>query len=199
MDLGALDSLFAILFDGSLVQNDESSNVILLVGQVEELADSGGSLGTSSSGSLLVGESYEIRMEFVSGTFDLGFTLLDDGKSEGSDIGADDAASDRLLLSFTSSSGSVSGVSLRHKESGSALDEDTLLHGEAVLIISTSDFKDIALPVVSENGSVDFLSHLLSVEGKPWRLWNIAIIYNFLSSSTTRGRFCPVIGLDMLN
>ncbi len=106
-------------------------------------------------------------MEHDAGTFNNGVTLLDDSKSEGRNIGANNAASNRLLLSFTRSSGSVGGVSFRHEESGSALDEDTLLHCEAVLIISSGDFKDIALPVVSKDAGVDFLSHLLSVEGKP--------------------------------
>jgi hypothetical protein len=106
-------------------------------------------------------------MEFVSSTFNEGITLLNDSESKSGNIGANDAASDRLLLSFTRSSGSVGGVSSRHKESGSALEKDTLFHCEAVLIVSSSDFKDISFPAFAKDISVDFLSYLLTVEGKP--------------------------------
>jgi len=153
LDLGGLisDGL-AFLFD--LSSDDESSDIIIL-GQSEELSDSGGSLGSESLGELGVSETSNGL-----------FTNLDDGEGNDGKISTDDATSDGLSLSFTSSSGSVAlGTSL-HEESDSTLDEDTLLHGETVLIVTTSNFEDVSLEFVTKSVTFDFLTHSSSVEDR---------------------------------
>jgi len=151
LDLGGLSSDgLAFLFD--LSSDNKSSNVIILV-QSEELSDLGGSLGAESLGDLRVSQ-----------TFDIGFTLLGDGESDNGKIGTDDAASDGLSLSFTLSSGSVARLTSTHKESDSTLDEDTLFHGETVLIVTTGNFEDVSLEFITKSVTFDFLAHSFTVE-----------------------------------
>ena len=151
LDLGGLSSDgLAFLFD--LSSDNKSSNVIIL-GQGEELSDLSGSLGSESLGDLVVGQ-----------TFDIGFTLLLDGDSDDTEIRSDDAASDGLSFSFTLSSGSVAGLASTHKKSDSTLDEDTLFHGETVLIVTTGNFEDVSLEFITESVTFDFLAHSFTVE-----------------------------------
>lgn len=151
LDLGGLSSDgLAILFD--LSSDDESSDIIIL-SQSEELSDLGGSLGSESLGDLVVSQ-----------TFNIGFTLLGDRESDDGKIGTNDAASDGLSLSFTLSSGSVAGLASTHKKSDSTLDEDTLLHGETVLIVTTGNLEDVSLEFITENVTFDFLAHSFTVE-----------------------------------
>jgi len=151
LDLGSLisDGL-AFLFD--LSSDNESSDIIIL-GEGEELSDSGGSLGSESLGELGVSETSNGL-----------FTDLDDSEGNNGEISTDDATSDGLSLSFTSSSGSVALVASLHEDSDSSLDEDTLLHGETVLIVTTGNFEDVSLEFVTKNVTFDFLTHSSTVE-----------------------------------
>jgi len=151
LDLGSLisDGL-AFLFD--LSSDDESSDIIIL-GQSEELSDSGGSLGSKSLGLLGVSETSNGL-----------FTDLGNGKGDDGKIGSDDTSSDGLSLSFTSSSGSVALSASLHQESDSSLDEDTLLHGETILVVSSGNFESVTLEFVTKTFTVNFLAHSSSVE-----------------------------------
>jgi len=151
LDLGGLSSdLLAFLFD---LSSDNESSDIIVFSQSEELSDLGGSLGAESLGLLVVSQ-----------TFNIGFTFLDDGDGNNRKIGTDDAASDGLSLSFTLSSGSVAGLASTHKESNSTLDEDTLLHGETVLIVTAGNFEDVSLEFITKSVTFDFLAHSFTVE-----------------------------------
>jgi len=151
LDLGGLvsDGL-AFLFD--LSSDDESSDIIIL-GQSEKFSDSGGSLGSESLGELGISEASNLL-----------FTNLDDSKGKSGKIRSDDASSNGLSLSFTSSSGSVALVASLHEESDSSLDKDTLLHGETVLIITAGNFEDVSLEFVTKTITFDFLAHSSTVE-----------------------------------
>lgn len=150
LDLGGLGvRLGSLLLGGDLSSDDELSDIVLL-GQVEELSDLGGSLGTQSSGQDGVGESG-----------DLSLTLLDDGDGKNGDVGVDDATSNRLSLSLTRSSSSVARVTVSEEESGSVGEEDTLLHGETLLVVTTGDSENVTLPLVSDGVSGDLLGHSL--------------------------------------
>jgi len=87
--------------------------------------------------------------------------LLDDDDGEDGDVVVDDTSSDGLSLSLSISSGSVTGVTVREKESDSVGEEDTLLHRETLLVVTTSDSEDVSLPFISNGVSWDFLSHPL--------------------------------------
>jgi len=151
LDLGGLisDGL-AFLFD--LSSDDESSDIIIL-GQSEKFSDSGGSLGSESLGELGISETSNGL-----------FTDLDDSEGNDGKIRTDDATSDGLSLSFTSSSGSVALVASLHEESDSTLDKDTLLHGETILIVTSGNFEDVSLEFVTKNVTFDFLTHSSTVE-----------------------------------
>ena len=50
-------------------------------------------------------------------------------------------------------------LTLLHEDLNSAVDQDTLLHGETLLVISTSDSEGISLELGTENLSVDIGAH----------------------------------------
>ena len=55
-------------------------------------------------------------------------------------------------------------LTILHKNSNSAVDQDTLLHGETLLVVSTSDSESVSLKVSRENLSVDIGAHSSVVE-----------------------------------
>jgi len=56
-------------------------------------------------------------------------------------------------------------LTLLEKKSDSAVDQDTLLHGESLFVVSTSDLENVALELFSENFTIDFLALSSVVEG----------------------------------
>jgi len=111
---------------------------IIILAQVEELPDLAGSLGTETAGNV-----------FVSDTGQLGLSLLDNDQVEGRHVRSDNASTDRLSLALSVTSGTVSRVTSTQQEANTALNEHTLHHGETLFVISTSDFEDITLELVS--------------------------------------------------
>jgi hypothetical protein len=132
------------------VARTELGNIILL-GQVEELSDSGSPLGTQSLGQGNIGQSGQVLL-----------SLLDNDDGEDSNVVSDNATSDRLpsqlpildrlsgstdlSLSLSGSSSSVARVAVGKEESDSVLGEHTLLHGET-LRTSTPCSDDISCAV----------------------------------------------------
>lgn len=108
--------LGTLLLGDNLTANDELADVVLLR-QVEELADLGGSLGTKTLG-----------LDGVSQAGDVGLTLLDDDEGEGGDVRADDAAADGLSSALAFATGAVARVALRKEKAGTGGEKDTLLH-----------------------------------------------------------------------
>lgn len=126
---------------------------VVLLGQVEEPPDLGGTLGAETFGE-----------DGVSKTGDLRLALLDDDKGKDSDIGSNDAATDRLAAALTGASGAVAGVAVGEEELDTVGEEDTLLHGETLLVVSTGDTEDVPLPLISEGIARDLLGDLLVVD-----------------------------------
>ena len=89
LDLGSLVSLVAVVFE--LTTDDELGDIVLL-GETEELADVGSSLGTETAGN---------GGGFIGQTGDVLLTLLHNHQVQHANIGTDDAATDRLALTFT--------------------------------------------------------------------------------------------------
>jgi len=112
---------------------------VVLLAEVEESPDLGSPLGTETFGEDRVGEAWDLRI-----------TLLDDDEGEDGDIGADDATTNGLALAFTSSADTVARVTIGEEEADTVGDENTLLHGEALLVISTGDTENVALPFVTD-------------------------------------------------
>lgn len=96
LDLGGLGVLLlALLGDGAA--DDELADVVLLV-EVEESADLGGTLGTESLGHDNVGQAGQLVL-----------TLLDDAEGEDREVGTGDGCKQfvRILAAFDPSIGSL--------------------------------------------------------------------------------------------
>ncbi|KAF3852333.1 hypothetical protein F7725_005689 [Dissostichus mawsoni] len=92
---------------------------IILLGQVEELADLAGPLGTQAAGDSAVVENAE--------------------------VGINDAPTDRLAFALSSPAGTVAGVALAEQQAHTDVGQHTLLHGEALLVIASADAHHIPL------------------------------------------------------
>lgn len=99
-------------------------------------------------------------MNDVGETGDLLVALLDDAESKDGKVHADDAATDRLSLALTSAAGAVARVTLGEKEADTGRVHDTLLHGETLLVVSTSDTEDVALELITDRVTGNLSTHL---------------------------------------
>lgn len=90
---------------------------------------------------------------------DIGVALLDDGEGEDRQVHGDDAAADRLALALTRAAGAVARVAVGEQEPDTGRVHDTLLHGEALLVVSTGDAEDVALELIADGVTGDFLTH----------------------------------------
>jgi len=90
--------------------------------------------------------------------------LLDNNEGEDGDVGAYDAATDGLALALTCATGAVAAVAIGKEELHSVWEEDTLLHGETLLVIATCDTEYVAFKFVPERVGRDFLCNLFVVE-----------------------------------
>ncbi|KAH3661990.1 hypothetical protein OGAPHI_006171 [Ogataea philodendri] len=145
LDLWSLGVLLLTL--NNLSSNDELSDIILL-GQTVELSDVVGSLRTQSLWNLSIGQ-----------TLDLLLTLLNNNKGQDSKVVTNNTASDRLSLSLSGSSWSVTGDILGQEQFNSVWDHHTLLHWETLLVVTTSDLEDVALELIAHGISLDLLAH----------------------------------------
>jgi hypothetical protein len=50
------------------------------------------------------------------------------------------------------------------EQSDSSVDQDSLFHGETLLVVTSGDFENVSFVLFSQNFSVDFLAHSLIVE-----------------------------------
>lgn len=178
LNLGSLGiGLGTLLLGDDLAANNELTDIVLL-GKVEELADVVGTLGTETLGDSGLG---------VSETGDLLLTLFDDDKVESLNIGADDATANRLALALTGAAGAVARVTLGEEETNTVGKEDTLLHGETLLVITTADAEDVTLPLLTERVDLNVLRHALLVEAA-----NESLILDVERLLGTRGRVSNV-------
>ena len=134
LDLGGLDGgLLAFLLGGDDTLNDVLADIIVL-GQVEELADLGSTLGTETAGNGGVSETGEGA-----------FTLLSDDNGQDGQISTDDTTADGLALTFTSTTGTVAGVTLGEEQTNTVVHQDSLFHGETLFIVTTGNLQNVTL------------------------------------------------------
>lgn len=127
----------------------QGETYIVILGEVEELADLGGALGAETLG-----------LDDVGQAGDVGLALLDDAEGQDGQVHADDAAADGLSLALAGSSGAVAGVAVGEEEADTAGVEDTLLHGETLLVVSSGDAEDVALELVADGVTGNLSAHL---------------------------------------
>jgi len=98
-------------------------------------------------------------VDSVGETGDVVVALLDDGESEDREVHADDAATDRLSLALTSAAGAVARVAVGKEEPDTSRVHDTLLHGEALLVVAAGDLEDVSLPLITDTVAGHLLAH----------------------------------------
>jgi hypothetical protein len=152
LDLGGTGLLLLALLLGELTLDNELTNVILL-GEVEELSDLGGSLGAKTAGNGGVGQ-----------TGKLGITLLDDNEVDDGQVSTSNATTDGLSAALTVTERSVVAGGTIEEDLNSVVNEDTLLHGNTLLVHTTGDLEDVALELVTESIGGDLLGDTLIVE-----------------------------------
>merc|ERR1719394_168931 len=90
--------------------------------------------------------------------------LLNDNRNDGQ-VSIDNATTDRFAFTLTSTALTIARVSLGQEKTDTSLGEDTLFHGETLLVVSTGDTENVTSPFVTKGGSIDLLAHTLLVEG----------------------------------
>lgn len=118
--------------------SDNILSHIVLLAQVEELSDLGRTLGTESLGEDVVGQ-----------IGDLTLTLLDDDEGEDGNVGTDDAPTDGLALALTLATGTIARVSIGEEETDTVGKQNTLFHGEPLLVVPTRDTDDVTLEFIA--------------------------------------------------
>ena len=151
LDLGSFASLDTLLA-GKGTRNNVLADIIIL-GQVEQLADVVGSLGTQTTGDSVVGQSWDLLL-----------SLLGDNQVKDGDVVSNNATSDGLALTLTSTTRAVRLVSLLTQDAHSGVGQDTLTHGETLLVVSSGDTKDVSFEFLSQDASVDLLGHTALIE-----------------------------------
>jgi len=150
LDLGRFVEGLVTLLEFSA---DDVFGEVILASESILLSDLASSLWAESSFSLLVGKA---------GNFT--GTLLENLKGDDTKVRSTDASSDGLSLSLTSSTRSVRLNSGLHEDSDSTVDEDTLLHGESLLVVTAGDSKGVSLEFSADDFSIDIRAHSSVVE-----------------------------------
>lgn len=102
-------------------------------------------------------------MDDVGQTRDVLVALLDDGQGDDGHVVADDAAVDRLALALAGAAGAVARVAVGEEEPDTTGVHDTLLHGEALLVVAAGDAEDVALELVADGVTRDLGTHLSTI------------------------------------
>jgi len=148
LHLGLLGVLLAaLLLVGACASNDVLAYIII-VGEVEQLADLAGTLGTNTTGDNLVSEARDLLL-----------ALLHDDAVDHREIVGNDATTDSATTthSVTSTTTITNNAGLEEK-TNTVIDKNTLLHGETILIVTTSDAKDVALEFVTKRSGINLIA-----------------------------------------
>jgi hypothetical protein len=90
--------------------------------------------------------------------------LLNNNKRQDRQVRTDNTTTDRLSLAFTSTARTITRVTLGHQKTNTVRQQNTLLHGETLLIVTTRDTENVTLEFISERIAGDFLGHTLVIE-----------------------------------
>ena len=120
---------------------------------LKDIPDLRSTLGTETAGNSAVGQAGNLSL-----------ALLDDGHGEDGQVSVDDASADGLSLLLSSTALTVAGVSLAEQKTNTAGGENSLLHGESLLVVASGDAENITLPFVTQGGGIDLHAHALFIE-----------------------------------
>ncbi len=85
------------------------------------------------------------------------FALLHDDQTQHSDIRAHYASPDRLSLPLTRPASAIARVTVGQQQTDTVGQEDTLLHRETLLVVSSSNPENVSLELVRDVVTGDFL------------------------------------------
>ena len=111
-------------------------------------------------------------------------TLLDDDQVEDAEVGIHNAATDRLAFALAGPAGAVAGVPLAEQQTHATVGQHTLLHGEALLVVTATDAHHVTLGIGQE-GKVSYL--LLDL----YRLELIRVDFQ-VTPTTTPPKYAPL-------
>ena len=151
LNLGSLASFSALLV-GKGTRNNVLANIVIF-GQVEQLANVVGPLGTQATGDGIVGQTRDILL-----------SLLGNDQVKDRNIMSNDASTDGLALTLSDTARAVGLVSLLTEDSNTVVGQDTLTHGKALFVVSSGDAKNISFEFFSQNASLNLLGHAALVE-----------------------------------
>jgi len=151
LDLGCLADLYSLLIS-EFTSNDIVAYIISL-GKVEKFADVVSTLGTKTTGDRVVSESRDLRISH-----------LGNNKIENGNVLSYNASTNGLALTITATALTVTLVSLLHEKTDTSVGENTLTHGESLLVVSSGDTEDVTCVLLSEGGSINLLRHALLVK-----------------------------------
>ena len=92
-------------------------------------------------------------------------TFPEDDQVENRQVGIHNAAPDRLALALSLSPGAIAGVAFTEQQTHTPVGQDALLHGEPLLVVSSTDAYYIALPFISKRLGTHLGGHALVKEG----------------------------------
>jgi hypothetical protein len=127
---------------------ERGGTYIIILGEAEEPADLGGTLGAEALWVDDVGEAGDVAL-----------ALLDDAKGQHGQVHGDDAATDGFTLALAGAAGAVAGVAFGEQEADTGWVHHALLHGETLLIVSSGDAEDVALEFVADAVTWDLGAH----------------------------------------
>jgi hypothetical protein len=87
--------------------------------------------------------------------------LLDNDQAQNSQIVTDNATTDTLARALTSTTGTIARLTLGEEQANTLVEQDSLLHGETLFIITTGDLHDVTLVFFTQGISFNFLRDAL--------------------------------------
>lgn len=176
LDSGRLEcGLLALLLCRDFATDDVLADIVILA-EIEELSDLAGTLRAKSARNGNVGEAGQLLL-----------AILHNDDRQNCKIGADDAAADRLALALACAARAVARVSLGKQKADSVVEEDSLLHREALLVISAGNLEDVPLKLVAKGIDLDLLRNALVVEDA-----QLALVGDLDELLAAGGRICNV-------
>lgn len=137
---------------GDLTSDDKLADIVLL-GKTKELSDVVGTLGSQTLGH-----------SGVSQTLNLVVSLLENHQGQHSEVRSHNASTDRLSLALTSATGTVARVAVGQEQTNTGGVQNSLLHGESLLVVTSGNLEDVSLELITKRVSLDLLAHALVVE-----------------------------------
>jgi len=149
LDLGSLGNGLSVLLNGTT--NNILANIVLLL-KLEELANLGGTLGSETQRINGVGQSREGRI-----------SLLDNNDVQDGQVICDNAATNGSSSAMSRSLGTEAVGVFVKQQSNTLVLHNTLLHREALLVVTTGDLEDVTLVLLTKGIARNLRSNTLVI------------------------------------